>query len=245
MHRAATGVLLTGSRLHEIVSAGSAWTASALSLDIETAHAAASSCGADSYTDPRSGAHVFTAAALARRGVCCGSGCRHCPFGHWRVATGRPRQPLRAAALLRAAAAAAAPAPAYRAALLFTGSEQACGDAVSGSGSGGGGGGGGAQLPLLLVAAFDAATGRMLAAPGCAPVQPPPHLGGAFDAALALGVDILALPLPSVLPLDELCAAIAAVLGRRVAAPAGAREAPLAAGDGEALRLIVADAAPA
>lgn len=31
---------------------------------------------------------VFTAAYHLKRGYCCGSGCRHCPFGHENV----PRQ---------------------------------------------------------------------------------------------------------------------------------------------------------
>jgi hypothetical protein len=33
-----------------------------------------------SYRDPSSGLAVFTADFLARRGTCCASGCRHCPF---------------------------------------------------------------------------------------------------------------------------------------------------------------------
>jgi len=33
-----------------------------------------------SYRDPVSGLAVFTAAFLAERGWCCGSGCRHCPY---------------------------------------------------------------------------------------------------------------------------------------------------------------------
>lgn len=32
------------------------------------------------YADPLSGFSVFTAAFLAKRGYCCESGCRHCPF---------------------------------------------------------------------------------------------------------------------------------------------------------------------
>ena len=32
------------------------------------------------YTDPVSGLSVFTAAFLERRGYCCDSGCRHCPY---------------------------------------------------------------------------------------------------------------------------------------------------------------------
>jgi hypothetical protein len=44
------------------------------------AHADALDRGDNSYTDPRSGLMVLTAAYLARQGFCCGSGCRHCPY---------------------------------------------------------------------------------------------------------------------------------------------------------------------
>jgi hypothetical protein len=36
--------------------------------------------GADTYVDPESGLVVLTARYLARRGFCCESGCRHCPY---------------------------------------------------------------------------------------------------------------------------------------------------------------------
>jgi hypothetical protein len=35
--------------------------------------------GVDYYVE--NGRWVFTAAFLLRRGYCCGSGCRHCPYG--------------------------------------------------------------------------------------------------------------------------------------------------------------------
>jgi hypothetical protein len=44
------------------------------------AHADALAAGADTYVDPCSGFTVLTAAYLARRGHCCSSGCRHCPY---------------------------------------------------------------------------------------------------------------------------------------------------------------------
>ena len=44
------------------------------------AHDAAVGAGADTYVDPRSGYTVFTSAYLLRRGECCDSGCRHCPY---------------------------------------------------------------------------------------------------------------------------------------------------------------------
>jgi hypothetical protein len=39
------------------------------------------------------GAVVFTAAYHLRRGTCCGSGCRHCPYDHIAVATESMREP--------------------------------------------------------------------------------------------------------------------------------------------------------
>jgi hypothetical protein len=51
--------------------------------DYETivrAHATALRAGADTYVDPPSGLTVLTAGYLARRGHCCDSGCRHCPY---------------------------------------------------------------------------------------------------------------------------------------------------------------------
>ena len=47
---------------------------------ILAAHAAALTVGAASYRDPATGLHVHTASALADRGWCCESGCRHCPY---------------------------------------------------------------------------------------------------------------------------------------------------------------------
>ena len=47
---------------------------------ILAAHAEALAGGAPAYLDPATGLSVMTAAALAARGACCGSGCRHCPY---------------------------------------------------------------------------------------------------------------------------------------------------------------------
>jgi len=47
---------------------------------ILAAHARAVEAGEDGYTDPATGLFVFTAAYHAARGVCCESGCRHCPY---------------------------------------------------------------------------------------------------------------------------------------------------------------------
>lgn len=53
--------------------------------EIEALHARAVAEGKDTYVDPATGFDVFTAAYLLRRGVCCGSGCRHCPYGYENV----------------------------------------------------------------------------------------------------------------------------------------------------------------
>lgn len=44
------------------------------------AHDQALSTGEDTYVDPATGYVVLTSAYLARRGYCCDSGCRHCPY---------------------------------------------------------------------------------------------------------------------------------------------------------------------
>lgn len=46
----------------------------------EAAHQAATERGEGGYFDPATGLFVMTAATLAARGTCCGSGCRHCPY---------------------------------------------------------------------------------------------------------------------------------------------------------------------
>ena len=48
--------------------------------EIIRVHASALGAGVDTYVDPRSGLTVLTAGYLARRGYCCESGCRHCPY---------------------------------------------------------------------------------------------------------------------------------------------------------------------
>ncbi len=48
--------------------------------EILARHDSAVGRGIPVYPDPVSGLSVFTAEYLARRGYCCDSGCRHCPF---------------------------------------------------------------------------------------------------------------------------------------------------------------------
>ena len=218
----------SASRLLSLVRAGVPAEAAPSSPAIEEAHRCARG---DTYPDPSTGYAVFTSSSHARRGICCGSSCRHCPFGSWRVGGGKPRRPLTGAALLRHAGVAAGAdgggasvaVARYRSALLFSGGEAACAAAAA-SGSG-----------TLLVVPFYAQTGRLLAPPGAAASPPPPYLGGAFDVALEIRADVLALPLPAAPTLGELCAAATARLGRLVVA--GGSAAPAAPGD--ALTLIV------
>ncbi|MET8268342.1 DUF5522 domain-containing protein [Micromonospora arida] len=47
---------------------------------ILAAHTAALAAGEAGYLDPESGLFVLSAGFLARRGTCCGRGCRHCPY---------------------------------------------------------------------------------------------------------------------------------------------------------------------
>ncbi len=44
------------------------------------AHEAAMAADQEGYTDPVNGMFVMTAKALAAKGFCCDSGCRHCPY---------------------------------------------------------------------------------------------------------------------------------------------------------------------
>ncbi|HEY5244622.1 MAG TPA: DUF5522 domain-containing protein [Acidimicrobiales bacterium] len=55
-------------------------TAATAEAAIQAAHDAAVAAGRVLYADPATGYFVFTAPALAARGYCCGSGCRHCPY---------------------------------------------------------------------------------------------------------------------------------------------------------------------
>ncbi len=48
--------------------------------EILDAHRRAMSRGEPGYLDPDTGLFVLTAAHLAERQQCCGSGCRHCPY---------------------------------------------------------------------------------------------------------------------------------------------------------------------
>ena len=55
------------------------------------AHDEAVARGDDGYVDPETGLYVMTAAFLEEREYCCGSGCRHCPYGTDDVGSTLPR----------------------------------------------------------------------------------------------------------------------------------------------------------
>eukprot|EP00760_Papus_ankaliazontas_P004624 PhM_4_TR11997/c0_g1_i1/m.72931/K00798/MMAB, pduO; cob(I)alamin adenosyltransferase len=57
----------------------------AITPEMEELHKLACLRGEETYEDPVTGYVVFTAVAHKARGYCCGSGCRHCPFGHRNV----------------------------------------------------------------------------------------------------------------------------------------------------------------
>lgn len=48
-------------------------------------HQEACNAGQMHYVDPSTSYHVFTEVAHKKRGACCGSGCRHCPYNHEKV----------------------------------------------------------------------------------------------------------------------------------------------------------------
>ena len=50
--------------------------------DFHVLHEAACAAGEATYRDPATGYTVFTRLAHLKRGKCCGSACRHCPYGH-------------------------------------------------------------------------------------------------------------------------------------------------------------------
>ena len=68
-----------------------------LPKNIEDIHALACAASQETYKDPRTGYTVFTAFSHTKRGTCCGSACRHCPFDHVNVAA-KPASKWRAPA---------------------------------------------------------------------------------------------------------------------------------------------------
>ncbi|WP_374078784.1 DUF5522 domain-containing protein [Bdellovibrio bacteriovorus] len=52
-----------------------------MEIKFEELHQKACERGEDTYVDPVTGYIVFTELFHKRRGHCCESGCRHCPYG--------------------------------------------------------------------------------------------------------------------------------------------------------------------
>lgn len=51
-----------------------------LEPELQALHDRAVAAGQEGYLDPQLGLFVMTRLGLARRGSCCGVGCRHCPY---------------------------------------------------------------------------------------------------------------------------------------------------------------------
>lgn len=53
----------------------------------QAAHDEAEAAGRDGYFDPGTSLFVMTSGYLRRRGTCCASRCRHCPYEDWTAAS--------------------------------------------------------------------------------------------------------------------------------------------------------------
>jgi hypothetical protein len=96
--------------------------------DIEALHTTACASKAATYIDPATGYTVFTARAHSERGYCCGSQCRHCPFGNFRVTAAPRKSRLSGTTILRRRArrVSANDSDRFAAAVAFDGSMQSC-----------------------------------------------------------------------------------------------------------------------
>ncbi|XP_040264278.1 uncharacterized protein C1orf53 homolog isoform X2 [Bufo bufo] len=81
----------SGEQPHDSPGSGP-WSEAADVLRVVEAHEVACQAGQDGYTDPQTGYFVFTRLAHLRRGKCCGSACRHCPFGQKNVDSSKKKQ---------------------------------------------------------------------------------------------------------------------------------------------------------
>ncbi|KAM6922068.1 uncharacterized protein C1orf53 homolog [Xenentodon cancila] len=67
------------------VEPGGAQTVTEEEMAIHTVHRRACEAKQQMYFDPSTGYKVFTEYAHLQRGKCCGSACRHCPYGQVNV----------------------------------------------------------------------------------------------------------------------------------------------------------------
>ena len=65
-----------------------------MTRDIEDLHKTAVLEDSTTYTDTDTGFLVFAELAHLKRGTCCGSQCRHCPYGWVNVRSGKRRPAL-------------------------------------------------------------------------------------------------------------------------------------------------------
>lgn len=68
--------------------------------DWDHVHNEACKAGKHTYIDPSTGYSVFTEFAHKKRGKCCGSGCRHCPYNHVNVAADKKAAKIQQPAFL-------------------------------------------------------------------------------------------------------------------------------------------------
>ena len=142
----------------------------------QEAHREAAAAGESHYRDPATGLIVFTEVGLRRRGSCCGSGCRHCPYHHEEVDLGeRGRRAQRPTWL------AAAGPPANRAVdvLFWSGGKDsllACQRLLRAG-----------ARPIVLLTTFASATRRV--------AHQEVHIDSVIRQAEALGLPLLGVPL--------------------------------------------------
>lgn len=172
----------------------------ALSPDIEAAHRAACERSDAMYTDPATGYAVFTEASHVVRGTCCGSACRHCPFGHFAVKVeGMRKSRLLRSAVLRRQRRKGERVHSYQAAVVLCNRRLGdCIDLLLAQASCAPGGHG----PLLVVpfhpdsyvlaAIASDELGTSSAMVAATPEAKAISVEAAFDVALACGVDVLA-----------------------------------------------------
>jgi hypothetical protein len=176
-------------------------TMASAALEIEELHAHACAAGDEMYEDPATGYRVFTRAAHLRRGVCCGSACRHCPYGHFNAPPQYRRSRLAEPALLRVSGkTAGAKRPLARTVLLlpYAGTAE-CRRALAAAttlvtGSAGDSSAGTNHDRIILVAVFDAASYDMVDLLDRPPVGAPVPMSAVMDEAHARGLDVAAAP---------------------------------------------------
>ena len=149
------------------------------------AHAAALARGEHTYTDPGTGYSVFTTAGLLAQKTCCGSGCRHCPYGYLHCPPSQPKRLPHDAVLLFAAPRQRRARAVEVAAVQHTGCVAWAPGAHTWSPG------------TLVVLPFQASGGAVLSLADAGPdsTDGAPHLFQIFDALKAAAQDSVAVPI--------------------------------------------------